>query len=193
MFKLYGDFGNGMFHVRCSGRSSQVLVATTRSSTKRRRSVYMSEPAALPNGPDRHSQPITTAELPTSPTSQARNPHQESENAFLWHQRFAHASYTTLAKLPFLRHLQPTYGNDPCVICIRAKAHKLPFARVVQHATQALQLVHSDTCGSFALSYTSKIHFITFVDDYTRYTWAYGIENKKAATVKAVFDLWNHT
>jgi transposase InsO family protein len=101
-----------------------------------------------------------------------------------------HASYTTLAKLPFLRHLELTYGNDPCVICIRAKAHKLPFARVVQHATPTLQLVHSDTCGSFALSDTSKIHVIAFVDDYTRYTWAYGIENKKAATVKAVFDLW---
>jgi transposase InsO family protein len=192
-FKLYGDFCNGMFHVRCSGRFPQVLVAATRSGTKRRRSADMSESE---DGPDRISQPITTAESSTSrqnlsaASSHVRNPHQEPENAFLWHQRFAHASYTTLAKLPFLRHLQPIYGNDPCVICIRAKAHKLPFARVVEHASEALQLVHSDTCGSFALSDTSKIHFITFVDDYTRYVWAYGIENKKAATVKAVFDTW---
>src|SRR5271169_498060 len=212
-FKLYGDFLNGMFHVKCSGRLPQALVAATRSSTKRRHSVDMGErDVALPSGQDRNNrngQPITIGESPTwtgnsrqnlsaapssispsSPISQSRNPRQETENALLWHQRFAHASYTTLAKLPFLRHLQPTYGDVPCVICIRAKAHKLPFATVVKHTSNALELVHSDTCGSFSPSDTSKIHFITFVDDYTRYTWAYGIENKKAATVKAVFDLW---
>jgi transposase InsO family protein len=204
-FKLYGDFYNGMFHVRCNGWVPQALVAATRSSTKRRRLVEHEDDVALPIGLDRNNrngQPITidephtsgqnlsAAPTPSFPTSQHRTSRQEPENAFLWHQRFAHASYTTLAKLPFLRHLQPTYSDVPCVICIRAKAHKLPFAKVAHHASEALQLVHSDTCGSFSPSDTSEIHFITFVDDYTRYTWAYGIKNKKAATIKAVFDLW---
>jgi hypothetical protein len=46
-FKLYNDFCNGIFHMRCNGRFSQILIAATRSSTKRIRSVYMSESAAL--------------------------------------------------------------------------------------------------------------------------------------------------
>ena len=83
------------------------------------------------------------------------------------------------------------FDTTTCESCILAKQHKLPFrSRQELEVTEKLQLVHSDLCGPLPPSIDGSTYFITFTDDYSRYSWVYGIPNKKSSTIKVKFDEW---
>ena len=49
-------------------------------------------------------------------------------------------------------------------------------------ATRPLELVHSDLCGPMrAQSFAEHLYFITFIDDFTRLCWVYGLKVKSDA------------
>ena len=42
-----------------------------------------------------------------------------------------------------------------------------------------LELIHSDICGPMPSTYLSGYeYYVTFIDDYSRYTWIYFLKNK---------------
>jgi len=81
-----------------------------------------------------------------------------------------------------------THDGSICEICIQAK-HERKIVRIpVQRTTTPFELVHSDTCGPFATkSVGGASHFIVFIDDYTRYSTVYFLENKRSDTCVSVF------
>jgi Reverse transcriptase (RNA-dependent DNA polymerase)/Integrase core domain/Pol polyprotein, beta-barrel domain len=191
-FSLQGNYYDGLFQVRDHSLPPTALAVQTRSSMKRTRQDdddvgHDGDQDGAPSQDQDQDQDGTSSQ--DQQTSSALPP-QTPESASLWHQRFAHTSYGTIVKLPFLQHLKATYGESPCSICIRAKQHKLPHSTVIEKASKPLELVHSDTCGPILELDDFKYYFLTFVDDYTRYVWAFAIQNKKAATIKACFDTW---
>jgi hypothetical protein len=75
-----------------------------------------------------------------------------------------------------------------CDVCLQAK-HKQKFIRPkVKRATKPFELVHSDTCGPFSvLTKGGHLHYIIFVDDYTRWTTVYLLPDKKKETCIAAY------
>src|SRR5437667_7801959 len=78
-----------------------------------------------------------------------------------------------------------------CQSCILVKQYKLPFKSWQElEVAKKLQLIHSDLCGPLPPSIDRFTYFVTFTDDYSRYSWAYGIPNKKSSTKKVKLDEW---
>src|SRR5438477_4492017 len=112
-------------------------------------------------------------------------PTVHSEN---WHHRLGHVSASSISRIPTI---STSFDTTTCESCILAKQHKLPFkSRQELEISEKLQLVHSDLCGPLPPSIDGSTYFITFTDDYSRYSWVYGIPNKKSSTIKVKFDEW---
>ena len=76
---------------------------------------------------------------------------------------------------------------DQCTGCLAGKAHRRPFPVQSTHrATQPLQLVHSDVCGPIQTDTedkeSTKRYIITFIDDYSRFTWVAITSDKTGKT-----------
>ena len=105
-----------------------------------------------------------------------------------WHHRLGHISASSIKRIPTI---STSFDTTTCESCILAKQHKLPFkSRQELEISEKLQLVHSDLCGPLPPSIDGFVYFITFTDDYSRYSWVYGIPNKKSSTIKVKFDEW---
>ena len=68
--------------------------------------------------------------------------------------------------------------HSKCEICVEAKHFKKPF-KTVERSSELLELIHSDL-GDFK-NYTSrggKKYYMTFIDDYFRYTRVYLLSSK---------------
>ncbi|KAF2361468.1 Integrase catalytic core [Trinorchestia longiramus] len=103
----------------------------------------------------------------------------------LWHKRFCHRGFDNLKKLNSLnlaRGLDYSLGNENvfCENCCDGMSHRLPFSRVDQRKVRKpLELIHSDVCVKInPSSLRGESYFVTFIDDYSRYTWVYIIKNK---------------
>lgn len=110
-----------------------------------------------------------------------------SENSNLWHKRFGHASFHALSKL----HAKNMVNDMPkvcnsggvCKTCQLDKQTRLPYPENQSlRASERLQLIHSDICGSMSCdSLNGSRYFLLFLDDYSRYCWVYFLKQKSEA------------
>jgi len=109
--------------------------------------------------------------------------HSDRSNSFallstaeshLWHKRLAHLNHVSMKSL-----VDGYVLTDICEVCILAK-HEQKIIRVpVLWTTTPFELVHSDTCSPFnTKSHGGGLHFIVFIDDYTRHTTVYILLDK---------------
>lgn len=105
----------------------------------------------------------------------------------LWHCRYGHLSLKglkTLVSMEMVKGLPAL--NDSlkvCQDCMKGKQHRetLP-KKSLWRASKKLQLVHADICGPISpQSNSGKRYIITFIDDYSRKTWAYFLLHKSEA------------
>ncbi len=76
-----------------------------------------------------------------------------------------------------------------CEACIHGKHKRSPFKLSTSKSIQPLQLIHSDVCGKMSSrSLGDAEYFVTFIDDYTHYTWIYPL--KKKSDVFETFLRW---
>jgi len=97
----------------------------------------------------------------------------------LWHRRLAHLHPAAMRSL--IDGFEDL--NGMCDVCLHAQ-HKQKFIRTkVKRTTRPFELVHSDTCSPFSLlTKGGHLHYILFVDDYTRWTTVYLLPDKKQET-----------
>jgi hypothetical protein len=57
-----------------------------------------------------------------------------------------------------------------CDACMCAKAHQLPFPRSSSHSTAPLELIYSDIWGPAVNSFGHKQFYVSFIDDFSRFT-----------------------
>lgn len=97
----------------------------------------------------------------------------------LWHARLSHVNFRSLrfmAKNGLISYKHDEH--DKCEICIQAKMTKQPFPRAERNS-DLLQLIHSDVCElNGLLTRGGNGYFITFIDDYSKYTYIYLMRNK---------------
>ena len=80
------------------------------------------------------------------------------------------------------KHGMISYKYDDekkCVICIQAKmTKKKPFSKSDRNSIM-LELVHSNVCElNGVLTKGGKRHLLTFIDDFSRFTYVYLMRNK---------------
>ena len=97
----------------------------------------------------------------------------------MWHARLGHLNFKYIkymSKHGLIYYKQDVH--DKCEICIESKIRKKPFPSTNKDS-QLLELVHSDACElNGILTRGGKRYFITFIDDFSRYTYVYLMRNK---------------
>ncbi|TYK05191.1 ty1-copia retrotransposon protein [Cucumis melo var. makuwa] len=106
------------------------------------------------------------------------------ESANLWHGRLEHVNFASIRKLKDLRliNTSETHETGKCPICVESKFHKKPFKPVEYRTTELLELIHSDLADfRTTTSRGGKNYYVSFVDDYSRFTKIYLIKTKNEA------------
>ncbi|KAM7489607.1 hypothetical protein LguiB_027091 [Lonicera macranthoides] len=107
--------------------------------------------------------------------------------SWLWHFRYGHLNFgglKTLKQKNMVTGLpQISSPSHVCEECAVGKQHRSQFSQGKSwRAKNVLELVHSDICGPINPSSNGgKRYLITFIDDYTRKTWVYFLQNKSEA------------
>lgn len=101
-----------------------------------------------------------------------------SANIQVWHERFAHVDpfyIRTMVQNKVITGVEikkSSFDTIKCDGCLLGKGHRSPIPKKsYSRSSQTLQLVHSDVNGSLETpSLGGSRYFITFVDDYSKWT-----------------------
>ncbi|KAK9182734.1 hypothetical protein WN944_025880 [Citrus x changshan-huyou] len=102
------------------------------------------------------------------------------------HRQLGHPSSKVLKHvLTSCKHLQlsnKTQIPDFCDACQYGKVHKLHFGVTEIKTASPLELIHTDLWGPAPItSLNGYKYYISFIDDYSRYTWVYPLKAKSQA------------
>ena len=94
----------------------------------------------------------------------------------VWHKRLGHPNSRILSYLWKSGLLNNKVHSSPivfadCAACKLGKSKILPFPSEGSKATHSFEIIHSDVWGiSPTISHAQYKYFVTFIDDYSRYT-----------------------
>ena len=97
-----------------------------------------------------------------------------------WHRRLGHPSSQVvhsilrLNKLPFCN---PEHASV-CNACQLGKSHQLPYSISKHVSTAPLELIYTDVWGPAIPSVGGFRDYVSFVDDFTKFTWLYLLNAK---------------
>lgn len=106
----------------------------------------------------------------------------------LWHNRLIHVNKKVLHSLNKLTRDVPKMTGTltgSCHPCLLGKGTHKTFDSTMKSTTYAGEIVHSDLAGPLPKSHDGRRYFITFVDQFTRYSHVMGLTAKNEA-VEAV-------
>ena len=105
-----------------------------------------------------------------------------NDSITLWHGRLAYIGISTMKRLIKCGMISCNVDKfNKCKICIKSKMIKKPF-HSVERNTNLLELMYSDICElNGMLTRGDNRYFITFIDDYSRYTYIYLLKHKDEA------------
>jgi len=104
-----------------------------------------------------------------------------TESVNLWHNRLGHVNYASINKLKNMQVISNinTRNYSKCDVCVEAKFAKKPFKSITTRKTELLELVHLDLADfQNTMSKGGKKLYITFVDDFSKYTKVYLLKSK---------------
>ena len=91
---------------------------------------------------------------------------------YLWHCRLGHIGVKSMKKLHTDRLLESLDYESlgTCEPCLMAKMTKTPFSGTMERATDLLEIIHNNVCGSMNIEARDGYrYFLTFTDDLSRY------------------------
>ncbi|KAD1384633.1 hypothetical protein E3N88_42909 [Mikania micrantha] len=107
-----------------------------------------------------------------------------SDEAWLWHARLGHLNFDSIkllaAKEMALGVPNFQHPKQVCDSCLLGKQARLPFPTVTNfRAKKLLELIYADVCGPVSpTTQGGNRYMLLFVDDYSRFMWAYLIKSK---------------
>jgi hypothetical protein len=102
--------------------------------------------------------------------------------AVRWHDRHGHPSMIVVNrvieenKLPC--SLVEFNKESVCGAHQQGKSHRLLFSKSFSVSQVPLELVHSDVWGPAPTLVERKNYYVSFIDDFSKYTWVYLIRHK---------------
>lgn len=122
--------------------------------------------------------PLPTSSSSTSPTKQA---HAVVPSFARWHGRLGHPASPIVSRV-ISKNKLPCQGVESresvCDACQMAKSHQLPYHKSNSVSKFPLELIFSDVWGPAPTSVGGKKYYVSFVDDYSKYTWVYLLKFK---------------
>jgi histone deacetylase 1/2 len=120
---------------------------------------------------------------------------ESSKHAFItikpssstWHRRLGHPSSFIVQQVLRRNKIAYTPEITPyvCDSCQLAKSHQLPYPISTSRSTVPLEQVFSDVWGPAPLSVGKHAYYVSFIDDFSKFTWIYLL--KKCSEVFQVF------
>ena len=97
-----------------------------------------------------------------------------------WHSRFGHPSHPIVQKILSLNKLPSISDNSEsiCNSCQMAKSHQSPYSMSHSISESPLDLIYSDVWGPTPTSAGRYNYYVSFIDDFSRYTWIYLLKHK---------------
>jgi hypothetical protein len=98
-----------------------------------------------------------------------------------WHNRLGHPERDIVLRIIRDNNLLCASLNNAssiCDPCLCAKAHQLPFPVSYSRATTPLELIHSDVWDPAIKFFGRKKYYVSFIDDYSKFTWIYLLRRK---------------
>jgi hypothetical protein len=97
-----------------------------------------------------------------------------------WHNHLGHRSFSIVqraVKDSDLPYLAQEIKDSMCDACQRAKNHQLPYPKSISISKQPLELVFFfDVWGPSPKSAGRYKYYVSFIDDYNKFTWIYLIQ-----------------
>ena len=107
---------------------------------------------------------------------------REESDLNLWHCRLGHLGMEKISKMMdgnMVYGINATKDNvaGTCEPCVMGKQHRTPYRKVTPYqAAGPFGIVHSDACVPMHVnSFGNSRYYVTFIDDYSRYTCVYFI------------------
>ena len=106
------------------------------------------------------------------------------DSSRIWHERFGHLNYKYMQQLSKHEMVEGlpniNFSKGVCEGCFLGKHPREKFDTGKTHrASSPLDLIHSDLMGPFPHPSINKARYVlTFIDDFSRYTWVYLLRNK---------------
>jgi hypothetical protein len=98
-----------------------------------------------------------------------------------WHSRLGHPASPIVEKvisLFTLPHCKELNKQSVCDAYQKAKSHRLPYPKSSSILKHPLELIFSDVWGPAPMSVGGKKYYVSFVDDYSKFTWIYTLKFK---------------
>ena len=101
-----------------------------------------------------------------------------------WHRILGHVNFgylNTLCTQQLLEGIPNELETEymKCKTCIANKMCNLPFKNNRKRATDLLEIIHTDVCGSFKTAgLNGEKYFVSFIDDYSKIAKVYCIKTK---------------
>ena len=106
------------------------------------------------------------------------------ESVDLWYGGLGHVNFASIKRLKHIKLISIVNVDNftKCSVCVEAKYAKKPFKLVTSRQTTLLELVHLDLADfKNTTSKGRKRYYITFLDDFSRYTKVYLFRSKNEA------------
>jgi hypothetical protein len=100
-----------------------------------------------------------------------------------WHARLGHPSSQIVQSILRLNNiLFASESSLPvCNACQLAKSHQLPYSSSVHRSIAPLELIFSDVWGPAPQSVGGFKYYISFVDDFSKFSWLYLMHDRSEA------------
>jgi histone deacetylase 1/2 len=98
-----------------------------------------------------------------------------------WHSRLGHPSSPIVLRVVSRNKLPCSFESNKesvCDACQKAKSHQLPYAKSSSFSSHPLELIYSDVWGHAPESVGGKKYYVSFIDDYSKFTWIYLLKFK---------------
>jgi hypothetical protein len=98
-----------------------------------------------------------------------------------WHHRLGHASSSIVHRVVShnkLSFFEDNLDQSVCDACQQAKSHQLPFLKSLSVSKVPLELVFFDVWGVAPLSVRKFKYYVSFICDYSKFTWLYLLKHK---------------
>jgi histone deacetylase 1/2 len=110
-----------------------------------------------------------------------------------WHSRLGHPSIPIVERVVKDNNLpcvSEESSSSVCDSCLKAKSHQLPYPISTSVSQAPLDLIFSDVWGPTPTSIGRHTYYVSFIDDYSKYTWIYLIK-KKSDVFQVFYDFQN--
>jgi hypothetical protein len=98
-----------------------------------------------------------------------------------WHYRLGHASLPIVHRVLSGNNLscsKEKLDASVCDVCQRVKSHQLALPKSISVSKVPLELVFYDVWGHALVSIRRFKYYVSFIDDYNKFTWFYPLKHK---------------